>query len=71
MAKAVPLKRADTGAWTSRLNLPVGDSLDFKFLSKATDDRPHWEGGLNRSYTVPPETPPALAYRWRPPPPPV
>lgn len=44
---------ASDPVWTGTVNLPAGESFQYKFIVVNTDGSVKWESDPNRSYTVP------------------
>ncbi|MCX7920633.1 MAG: CBM20 domain-containing protein [Clostridia bacterium] len=53
-AEAVgPLPCPNYPSWTITVDLPAGQTIEFKAIKKDADGKIVWEGGNNHVYTVP------------------
>ncbi len=66
-AQAVPLRWADAGTWSGAVTFTAsqGQSVAFKFIVRSAGETT-WEGGSNRSYTVPPSGVGQFTGTWQP-----
>ena len=48
-----PASRSNYPTWTITVNLPAGTSIEFKAIKKDASGAVVWQGGSNKTYTVP------------------
>ncbi|MCX7921996.1 MAG: CBM20 domain-containing protein [Clostridia bacterium] len=50
--------------WTVKVSLPAGQSIQFKAIKKDGNGNVVWEGGSNRTYTVPASGTGSVTWTW-------
>lgn len=51
--------------WTLTVNLPAGQTIQFKAIKKDASNNVVWEGGNNHSYTVPSSGSGSVTFTWQ------